>query len=98
MSPQSYDVHALRNQMTARDKAVAMEKPFDEGVKFIAERYATSTDSATAFITWLKGLYTDGAGKRNPKEVLHSKFDTIEGEWVYVADEDSKSGTQGGKG
>ena len=91
MSPQSHDVHALRSKMSARDKAVAMEKPFDEGVKFIAERYATSRDSAAAFITWLKGLYSDGAGKRNPKETLHSKFDPVEGEWVYVTEEESAS-------
>lgn len=88
----AHDVHAMRKLVSARDKALAAEKPFDEAVKYLRERYGTDTDTCEAFVRYLRGIRgPDGAAtKSNPVERRHSRFDEALGRWVEVPDEEER--------
>jgi hypothetical protein len=88
----SYTVHELRKMVTARDKALAVSKPIDEGVKYIRERYKTTADSARNLVEWLRAVPSGGEPASttvNPTEKWHLKFDEAKGAWTKVPDEDS---------
>ncbi len=88
----AYDVHTLRNMVTARDKALAVTKPFEEAVKYLRERYKTDAYSARNLIEWLRMVPGGGepgaTGTVNPQEKWHLKFDEAKGAWVKVDDRD----------
>ena len=89
----AYDVHALRRLVKARDKHLAVEKPFNEAVKYIKEHYGTDKDSAADYVMYLRGTRQSAGAttKSNPVDRRHSRFDESRGEWVQVPDDEEGS-------
>ena len=84
-------VHGLRQKVNARDKALIVTRPFDEGIKYLSEKYNTDKETAESFVSWLKGLYNpDGGAKAmNPVETWHTRFDEGRAEWVQVPESEA---------
>jgi len=92
----AHDVHGLRKLVSAMDKNLAVQKPFDEAVKYIRERYKTDADSAREYVMYLRGV-KDPEGrptKSNPVDRRHTRFDEATGKWVQVPDPDEQAGVE----
>lgn len=76
-------VHELRRTVSARDKFLAADRPFDEAITLIQETYTCRADSARAFVAWLRGedMGSEASKTKNLGiERRHYVFDPATGE------------------
>ncbi len=85
MLEESLDLHALRQRISARDKALITSKPIAEAIKLLKEVYKLSEDSAASFVNWQRSISSgDPLNPGNPHEKWHLKFDEETGVWTKV--------------
>lgn len=86
------DVHAMKKKVTARDKSLAVTRPYEEAVKLLREKYQVTADSARAFIDYLRavpGANEGATGTVNPREQWHMRYDETKGAWIKVDDRET---------
>ncbi|MFC1705587.1 hypothetical protein ACFL59_02050 [Planctomycetota bacterium] len=87
-------IQSLRDKISAQDKAIVFTKPMEEAIKYLAERYKCSDDSAMNYVAYMRSLYNpDGSmSDYDPTETFHVRFDNDSAAWVQMPPEKKKPG------